>query len=150
MTPTDLDRIEKVLGVSLPDVYRSTMQSYPFDSDDFPYGCMLPDNAEWVINANRGPDTHFMLHHRKGRWVPSRDHLLIGTDGGEEYYYIDLQRDPPPVMRFDLESGELSMFCDNLNRYLSMCRGVDAKIAEGERQATEGGTKQKWWQFWKH
>jgi hypothetical protein len=94
MTPSDLDRIEEVLGITLPEAYRATMGIYPFDSDSTASDCMLPNDAEWVINANRGLDRHFLLHHGKGRWVPTKNHLLIGTDGGEEYYYLDLRRNP--------------------------------------------------------
>ncbi|MGC8641345.1 MAG: hypothetical protein ACP5XB_15885 [Isosphaeraceae bacterium] len=53
---------------------------------------------------------------------------MIGHDGGEEYYYLDLQQDPPPVMRFDLETGELSTLCEDLGRYVAASGHQGAKL----------------------
>jgi hypothetical protein len=148
MTPSELDRIEEVLGITLPEAYRATMGVYPFDSDATASDCMLPNDAEWVINANRGLDRHFLLHHGKGRWVPTKNHLLIGTDGGEEYYYLDLREKSCPVLAFDLETGNLSVFCDNFERFVCRCREIDDEIEEDERKAAERAEGRKWWQFW--
>jgi len=149
MTPADLDRIESSLGVTLPMDYRGLMQNYPFAAETVAHSSMLIDDPDWVIGANRGVDTHFMLHHRQGRWVPTRDYLQIGNDGGENCYYLDLRGTPPPVYGFDLEAGTLSVFAADLGDYTRRCTEIDEELAEEERLEAEWLREKKWWQFWR-
>jgi hypothetical protein len=74
--------------------------------------------------------------------------MSIGTDGGEEYYYLDLREQSGPVLRFDLETGELSVFCDSFEHYVWRCREIDNAIEKDEREAAERAERRKWWQFW--
>jgi SMI1-KNR4 cell-wall len=139
MTAEDLDRIEREIGLRLPDDYRRAMQSYPFDPRSFAYHDMLPNDAQSIINANLEP--HYIL----GDAPPTRDYLWIGCDGGEVSYYLHLRTSPCPVHAFDLETGELTRFASNLDDFVTKCSEIDSEIEEDERRAAD----RKWWQFWR-
>ncbi len=140
MTAEDLDRIERVLGRRLPEDYREVMQRYPFSPGSFSYDCMLTDDARTVIEANREP--HDIL--RDG--PPTLDYLWIGSDGGEEYYFLDLRGSPCPFYAYDLETGEQTdAFADDIDDYIRKCKEMDRQIEEDEQSSGE----KRWWQFWR-
>jgi len=77
MTLTDIQRIEHALSVKLPGDYQQLLLDYPFSADSFATACMVINDADALIKLNNGPDVHFQLHHRKGRWTPEKNHFLI-------------------------------------------------------------------------
>ena len=149
MTGADIQRVEHALSVKLPSDYRQLLLDYPFSEDSFATACMVIRDAEALINLNRGPDKHFVIHHREGRWVPGRNHFLIGNDGGEERYYLDLDDPRSTVFRFDLETGELSPYATGIADYKAKIDQIDHEIEDDEKRASEMRRNAKWWELWK-
>ena len=148
MNEGDIQRIESELGVSLPQSYKAVQLSYPFGPSSFGSLCMLVDNADAIIDMNKGPGLHELMHGEAGA---PRDgtYLMIGNDGGEEEYFLDISQADGPVMVFDLESGELSEFARDIKHYVDRVHEIDAEIDTQEREAEERRRNAKWWEFWK-
>jgi hypothetical protein len=149
MTFVDIERVEQSLSLKLPAEYRQLLVDYPFSNDSFATDCMVIRDADALINANRGPNSHFMIHHRKGRWAPQKNHFLIGSDGGEEQYYLDLNDPQCRVLKFDLETGELSPYANGIAEYKAKVYEVDREVEEDEKRAAERRRNARWWEFWK-
>ena len=84
MTSNELDRIEQVLGVALPDWYRSCLIEYPFQTSD----SALFDDVEEIIRVN----------HRFRRdgwfWFPwPPEFFVIGDLEGDPYFMLPLSDD---------------------------------------------------------
>ena len=137
MTIADIRRIEKELSVNLPEDYQQLLINYPFAEDSFATTCMVIRDAEALIDVNRSHTTHFLIHHREGRWVPQKNHFMIGNDGGEEQYYLDLDDSECTVFRFDLETGELSTYAKGIADFKAKINQVDREVEEDEKRAAE-------------
>lgn len=138
MTDNDLDRIERELGIRLPVDYREIMRAYPFGPGTHAAEFGLPDDADGLITANRGPGPHGFA-----------GYFRIGSDGGEEEYYIDLHRIRSPVYRYALETSERTIVSDDLNQYVQRCMAIEAEIEEDERELRRRREGRTWWQFWR-
>jgi len=46
---------------------------------------------------------------------------------------------------FDLETGALTAFADDLDEYVRKCREIDTEVEEDERRAAG----KRWWEFWR-
>ncbi len=141
MTQAEIQRVEQALSIKLPPEYCDLLIHYPFSEDSFATTCMVIRDAEALIKASRGPTSHASLHHREGSWVPEKKRFLIGNDGGEEEYYLDLEDPRHPVLKFDMEAG--------IADYKSKIIEIDREMDEDERRAREKRRTAKWWQFWK-
>ena len=53
MQRSDLDRIENLLGVSLPVAYREAMLAYPFAPDHQAAELWMPNDAAIILDMNR-------------------------------------------------------------------------------------------------
>jgi len=138
MTEIDLKRIEKELGFAVPDYYRATMLNYPFGTDSFADDCMLPSRPDRVIELV-GVDSHF-----DGIEQP----FFVGTDGGEEWYFVDSSKPDSGVFVFQLETGKHESLSPSWNAYLEHIRAIDAEGAADEAAELERKRNKKWWQFW--
>ena len=82
MKAEELAKIEKVLNIRLPSIYRETMLKYPFAGDSFANDCLLTDVPNRVFENNH-----------KDAVVPIPGILrpfFVGHDGGELRYFLDL------------------------------------------------------------
>ena len=151
MNDSDILKVEAALGKHLPEEYKRVLASYPFGPDSFGTMCMLADSASTLIEMNKSPSFHSMLHPKATRShpLPQDNFLWIGNDGGEEEYYLDLSRDPAPVMKFDLETGEFAQYAADIHDYVEKTRAIDREIEEDEKRAEERRRTAKWWQFWR-
>src|SRR5258708_7825942 len=147
MTRADIQRVEQALSIKLPLDYHRLLLDYPFSEDSFATACMVIRDAELLIKINQGPDMHFAIHHRKGRWVPQKNHFLIGNDGGEEQYYLDLDDQKSTVFRFGLETGELSPYAIGIADYIAKIHQIDREIEDDEKLVAERRRDAKWWEI---
>ena len=90
-----------------------------------------------------------MIHYRQRRWVPQKNHFLIGNDGGEERYYLDLKEPMSRVFRFHLETGELSPYAADIADYKAKIDQIDREIENDEKRAAERRKNAKWRELWK-
>ena|ERR1041384_8001648 len=133
MTESDIQRIEKELGITLPDDYKAFMRSYPFQSDSIASENIM-DDANWLIEATGTRHRLFPPHT-----------FIIGTDGGESTYFLDLSRQPSPVFNFDLETRGITEESPDLQAFVNKCRESEAEVRRDEEEME----RRKWWQFWK-
>ena len=95
MTEADLAKIEECVGFPLPSAFGATVLSYPFAAGSFADEFMLPNRPAALIDLN-GARTKIA-----GRSRP----FFVGSDGGEEWYFVDASRPDSPVYVFELETG---------------------------------------------
>jgi hypothetical protein len=133
MTTSDLQRIERELGVKLPSDYTSLMAAYPFPSDSFAAESLLPNSADCILE---------LAGARKS--LPPNS-FIIGNDGGEEVYFIDLTRHPSPVYVFELETGKAKEHAPHLDAYVHKCADAETEISRDQQHMA----RKKWWRFWR-
>jgi hypothetical protein len=139
VTTADVDEVEKQLGFRLPPAYRTTVLDYPFPADSFADEFMLPNRAEDVIALNKA-----------GLVVPGIEHLfVIGSDGGEEFYLLDLDEEDPGVFAFSLETGSHRLLARSLTAYRDYVHETHAAIAADSEGTHERRLRRRWWEFWK-
>jgi hypothetical protein len=132
MTASDLQQLEKHLGVVLPADYKAVMQAYPIKLDSFTE-YMLLDGVDVMLEANRGCE-----------FLPSQS-VVIGSDCGEEMYFIDASRSSSPVFVYDIETRKISEFSPSIAVYVQKCEEIHEEL----RLEREERAKRKWWQFWR-
>ncbi|MHC4478062.1 MAG: SMI1/KNR4 family protein [Planctomycetota bacterium] len=151
MNERDIGRIESELEIQLPDSYKKVVLSYPFGPESIGYTCMLANDAAAVIELNKSPSFHSIIHTKKDVAHPleTKNCFWIGNDGGEEEYYLDISTTSGAVLKFDLETGELTEFAPDMDHYIERIHEIDREIDEDERETQERRKKAKWWEFWK-
>jgi SMI1 / KNR4 family (SUKH-1) len=121
MTESDMQRLEKSIGQTLPAPMRTFFLNFPPalrdievdpDADDF----MLSDDADELIAYNT-PGKSFL---QPLDWTP--DVFILGSGGCGETFWIDLGSERGSVHRFD--SGEEA--------------GASAELAESIEEFAQG------------
>jgi hypothetical protein len=144
MRKPDLDRIERELQVHLPKAYRDTLETYPFPVDDHSVGMWLVDDADDVISS-----THSWRDAQPNSLPWPATLVYIGSDGGEYAYFLDVSRDPAPVMVYDHETGTvLGEEAPNLPSFVEKCRRDLEEIEADKRAMKARFRNKKWWEFW--
>jgi hypothetical protein len=143
MSPAEFTRIETTLAIQLPIGYRTLMGAYPFAPDSFAAECLLPNDADWLIATNRERASN-QWSSRDADLLDRRDYLMIGGDGGEEAYLIDLSVTESPVYVYDYETGEVHQRATGLREFVAQCQASDEEIRRDEEEMK----RRRWWQFW--
>ena len=139
MTESELAEVESWLGFSVPANYRSTLTNYPFPSDSYAEEFMLPNDPRSVIELND-----------LGVEVRSIEQpFFIGSDGGEDHYFVDAADADSPVYVFELETGKHRELVGSWTDYLQHIRGIHDEIAADEESERERKRTKRWWEFWK-
>ena len=139
----DLDRIENLLGVSLPTAYREAMLAYPFSRDHQAAELWMPNDAAIVLDMNRPVPERRLA----GEAWPA--HLVfIGGDGGEEEFVLDVRAAAAPVFAYELESGHLRALAPDFVAWLTTLRDWQAEIDQDAEAMREAYLRKRWWQFW--
>ncbi len=140
MNLEDLKKIGNSIGITLPDYYKSTMLNYPFPKDSFADEFMLVNNPGAVIENN---DKSLIEAIDKGVKPFS-----IGSDGGEELYYVDLNKEKSEVFVYYLETQKSEIQSKTWNDYLEDIKKTLKEIEEDEKAMEERKKNKNWWQFW--
>ena len=140
MTRADLDRLEEVLGAPLPTDLRDLYLSYPFGSDSWAAQLAMPDDAERVIRDNS--DRAWLVDLGV---TCADDCFLIGSDGGETVYFVNLKEPRTRIFAGNLETGSFAREATSLDEWLAQIRSVDDELA----QDAAAMSQKRWWQFWK-
>lgn len=144
MTETDLDRIEAALRVRLPPEYRATLLDYPLPPDPDSSGLWLVDDATDVIESTR----HFRVSPpASGNW--SDNYLYLGSDGGEEAYFLDLGRTPATVLTYEHETGRLRSEAPDLATWIQTLRVAFTEVQDDARSMAARRRDKPWWAFWR-
>jgi hypothetical protein len=143
VTETDLAEIEARLGFPVPSSFRATALAYPFQPDSFADEFMLPNRPSDVIDLNEAG----------ARVVDIKRPFFIGSDGGEEWYFVDASEPDSAVYVYELETGRHRVLVASWAAYLGSIRETHAEIAAD--QASDGSAakhrrlSKHWWEFWK-
>ena len=147
MQDIDIRRIESALGVSLPDAYRVALAEFDEQGIDLPE---LVSNADELIQLNshftldpedlselRGTGLlsrlRFFLLYKSPRKLAEQQsrhkqewagggRFIIGTDLGEEQYFIRLAEGDPKVYCHELETDAVRQVAPNLAAWVSQAR----------------------------
>lgn len=113
MTQADIARIEAELGISLPAPYCEFVLAYPQSLREakFAYNqepasaSFVFDNPQLVIDLNRGMREPGLLV-MDGETAPwPNEYLIIGADGGGNYWCVKLGGRSKAVWFFEHEEG---------------------------------------------
>ena len=167
MTEQDLAEIERKLGTELPAEYRAVMLDYPFYGPYSIGQDALRPEVEQVLELNEhlSFDSYLSRAQQPGatwwdrlmdrlassktkqKWIQRgvaykkewQDRFQIGTDGGEETYFMRLQAEDTAVFTFDLETGEIRQTAENLRAWIRYLQDVENELRkeQGERPFTD-------------
>jgi hypothetical protein len=121
-TKKDLDKIEKLFNIQLPDYYKSTILNYPFPKGSCAEEYLLPCYPNLIIENN---EPSFLESIKIKETKP----FCIGSDGGEEVYYIDLISEKTNVFVYNFERGKSEKYVHSWAEYL---KDVDKTLKEIE------------------
>jgi hypothetical protein len=138
MTANDLQQIQDHVGFQLPLYYRETLLNYPFKHDSFAEEFMLPNCHQAVKDLN---DASISI----GSGIQA---FFIGSDGGEEQYFVDASTQESGVFVFDLETGEHRNLSPSWSSFLDHIHSTHTEIEEDEKAEEARRNSKKWWQFW--
>jgi hypothetical protein len=139
MTESDLKKIEAELKLELPEFYRATMLDYPFAQESIAAEFMLLNDPYPILDYN----CEFV------ECAEIAKPFVVGGDGGEETYLIDLESDGSAVFGFDVETGRVSTKATDWQAYLACVRDEIAEVEADEQLEQARRAGKKWWQFWK-
>jgi len=139
MKESDIRKIESALDVPLPEFYRVTMLTYPFPADSFANEFLLPNDPKTILEYNQ----------HSGEYPGIGKPFVIGSDGGEEMYYVDLAADSSQVFTFDIETGKHTPKAADWTMYLSQIEADLKEIKGDETVEQERKANKKCWEFWK-
>ena len=137
MTPAALRHIEQTLKVVLPEYYRQTLLDYPFPADSFAAELTLPTEIDAILLNNT-------------RFPPEDQRFVVGSDGGEEVYFILPGESPERVYVHQLEtSNDPSLvYAHSWAEFLRILTEQEAEIRQDELATEQRKRDTKWWQFW--
>lgn len=130
--------LEEELSISLPEQYKSALHEYPFPADSVGQE-MLVSDAGWLLRRNRSDSRASIGGKRPKHPLPSLSEglFLIGTDGSELEYYLQLNGRTDAVMQYDLETHRSSEFAATFSQYLEKIRQIDAEMRAEEARGEE-------------
>ncbi|MTB50566.1 SMI1/KNR4 family protein [Lewinella sp. W8] len=133
MNAESIARIERQLGITLPQFYVDTMLNYPFPVAPSIEVLSLTYGEEAIINANKYTK-------------PGSARFYIGSDGGEHRYFIKLNGEET-VYIYDLEGSEdhMSVLATTWDSFISGPWETEKELPQDERKPNG----KRWWQFWK-
>ncbi|MCE9608813.1 MAG: SMI1/KNR4 family protein [Chthoniobacter sp.] len=139
MTDQDFQSIEKCVGFPLPAYYRATLSSYPFAANSFAAEFMLPNDLNAVIELSDAEISSPEI----------RTPLFVGTDGSEEWFFVDASKPDSGVFAFELETGKHRLLTPTWGAFLDHIRAHHAEIAADEEAMRQRKLNKKCWEFWK-
>ncbi len=99
MTHDDVSRIERELGITVPEDYRALVTDYPAELWKHVSDFDLLDDPSGVIEINREVRTGDFYDLT---WP--EEYFAIGETRRGDYYCLDLSNDASPVIYFDHEA----------------------------------------------
>ena len=146
MTAEQLQWIETALGIKLPADYKSRMLEYEFHPDSHAADCLLWDDPQTIIDANR-ETADIVASVEPFPTLPAVP-FQIGCDGGEQMYYLDAHEEDSPVYVYDFELRSITVHVANLAAWIEECRTCEIELEEDRKQMARIAENKRWWQFW--
>ena len=145
--------VERELGIILPDLYKNILDNPPFSKDGDSSIYYLTTDPQRLVEINKAykmnPDDlsdlddgrlvsrlkRIFFHGSKKRimaqrkkhykdWVETKK-FVIGNDGGEEIFFIYLNKPKCPVFVYEIETGNSFYKFDLISRYINDIDALD-------------------------
>jgi hypothetical protein len=75
--------------------------------------------------------------------------FFVGSDGGEQRYFVDAATADSPVYVYELETGHHRVLVASWAEYLEHIRDTHDEITADEAAARSRQLIKRWWEFWK-
>ncbi len=150
--------IENALGIILPDAYKKLLDSPPYLKNKEYFNFYFLTDVEQLIHDNRAykmiPDDlseiddgsllgglkRVMLYGSKRKIIEHRlnyikewadqKKFVIGNDGGEEIYFIYLDKPECPVLVYEIETKKSYQKCMSITEYIVYLNSTDEKVTQ--------------------
>jgi len=135
MKEADVKKIETALGCSLPAEYRSFLIDHSDEvrriKEMLPLRAVLWSDPKEIIRENKAARkyAHEMVIGKEERPWP-KDFLLVGTNGGGDYWFIDTAGALEGIRHWDHETQRISQCCKTFERYLRDLRRDEKEPAK--------------------
>ena len=73
--------------------------------------------------------------------------FYIGSDGGEEMYFVDASKPDSGVMVYEMKTGKHRSLVPTCAAYLDHIHTIHAEIVADEEADRQRKLNKKWWQF---
>ncbi len=127
ITPKTIIDIEKKLNIILPQFYKNTLLKYPFPLDSLVDDCLLPNDPVQILKNNDTLMKEIINN-------PEINPFFVGSDGGEELYFIDLNSQKSTVFVHSLESKESNLYVNDWSDFLNDIEKSLLEIEEDEKK----------------
>jgi hypothetical protein len=139
MQKTDLVKIENKFNIVLPDHYKEAMLDYPFPDNSYACECSLVNDIEYIIECNTDLTPYNAL----------KQPFVIGGNGGELTYLMDLYDTKSKVYSYSVESDNIDSIAESWQAFIDLINSELEEIAEDEKAEEARKADKKWWEFWK-
>ena len=130
MTLDDVSRVERTLGVVLPRDYRDFLMRHASLLEaaqaTLSYYAVLWTLADDIIRGNMEARSHaaYMTicdeEENESPWPATN--LVVGTNGGGDYWFLALQESPARLYFWQHESHEATEYAPSLEAYVAKVR----------------------------
>jgi len=130
VTAEDVGRIETALGVTLPSGYRDLLTSHvavlEAAGTTLQHYAVLWTAPDEIIQGNLEARTYAADmaigedEDDERPWPAS--YLLVGTNGGGDYWFLDVHQENPPLCFWQHESHQVTEYAASLKDYLARVR----------------------------
>ena len=111
MNASDFDRIERELGIVLPPIYRARLSGNPSFPGAIARQIAIPEVVEEILAINREC-------RRSGH--PAHRFALGFAENADNAFGLDLSRDPAPVLRMRMSSGDAVEEASDLEAWIEL------------------------------
>ena len=146
MTPKDIQEIESTFSIALPQAYVDAVCPYSFPSESSLANYALLDSKDWLIQLNQKLRTNGW----KGVDWPQH-YFVIGYDGGECYYFLDVSQDETEVFIISKEGCDIDdavVYAHTLTEFIDADLEADEEFDEGMHQDEGRRETKEWWELW--
>jgi hypothetical protein len=146
MTQDEIQVIERTLSIDLPAAYVDVMCPYLFAPGSSLAEYALPDSKEWLIQMNEG----LRANGWNGAAWPHH-FFVIGHDGGECCYFVDISQDDNEVYiisKEDCAIEEATVYALTLKAFVDAELEADEDLEESLRRKELRRDAKKWWELW--
>ena len=138
MTEQDIQESRNAWDLHSQRLIVPQFSATPFEPDSFADEVMLPNRLDAVID----------LSGAKFSSPEIGKSFFIGSDGGEEMYFVDASKPDSGVLVYEMKTGKHRSLVPTCAAYLDHIHTIHAEIVADEEADWQRKLNKKWWQFW--
>lgn len=146
MTPKDIQEIETTFSIALPQAYVDAICPYSFPSESSLANYAMLDSKEWLVELNQRLRTNGW----NGADWPQH-YFVIGYDGGECYYFLDVSQNDTKVFIISKEGcdiGDAEVYAPTLTDFIDADLEADEEIDDAVHRDDSHRESKEWWELW--